>query len=85
MRNASVFQCFINGTIASGVFSRPSTTKSTTGRAWFASGFIGLYLCYTHPTSQTLTAWPTEAVFYERFDRASREMVRFFFVDSVGV
>ena len=69
------FQRLINGTIASGVFARPSTTKSAAGRAWFASDFIGLYLCYSHPTSQfqALTAWPTEAVLYGRFDRASRE------------
>ena len=49
---AGKFQRLINGTVASSVFARLSTTKSAAARTWFASGFIGLYLCYSHPTSQ---------------------------------
>ena len=64
------FQRLINGTIASGVFARPSTTKSAAGRAWFASGFIGLYLCYSHPTSQVSGAY--RLAYRSRFVRAVR-------------
>jgi len=64
------FQRLINGTIASSVFAIPSTTKSAAGRAWFASGFIGLYLCYLHPTSQVTGAY--RLAYTSRFVRAVR-------------
>ena len=73
-KNAHAFQRLINSTVASGVFAGLSTTKSATVRVWFASGFIGLYLCYSHSTSEVAGAyiWPTEAVLCGRFDRVSR-------------
>ena len=75
------FQHLISGTVASGELARPSTTKGAAVSAWFATGFIGLYLCYIHMPRiklQVPTAWPTEAIRYRWFDRASHERGRDF-------
>ena len=69
-KNVHAFQRLINGTVASGVFARLSTTKSAAARAWFASGFIGLYLCYSQPTSQVAGAY--RLAYRSRFVRTAR-------------
>ena len=67
---AGKFQRLINGTVASGVFARLSTTKSAAVRAWFASGFIGLYLCYSYPMFQAAGAY--RLAYRSRFVRTAR-------------